>query len=207
MHAKALASTIIGVTLALACASEPGYSQVTVTGDNLARSCYRAALDSVKGALHSQDGLANCTAALNGPMSAKNRAATYDNRGILYDAQQNYSDSWWDFNSSIRVNPKLGDAYVNRGVALIRLHKPEQALMDIQKGMALGGSSLPEIGYYDLAVAEETLGRVTDAYYDFKHSLAINPNFAPADKALKNFTVTVIHASRNNQGRDASTTQ
>lgn len=205
MCSRALRIAIVGAIPALASLPQFAYSQVSVTGGDLAESCYRAALDSVENGFQRQDGIANCTAALNGPMSAKNRAATYDNRGILYDAAQNYANAWWDFNSSIRVNPKLADAYVNRGVSLIRLHKPEQALSDIQQGMALGGSSLPEIGYYDLAVAEETLGHVKDAYYDFKRSLAIKPGFAPAQNALKNFTVTVVHTSKNNQDLESTT--
>ena len=182
------------VVAALALLGAPAaHAQAIVSlanGSNLAHTCYISALSTVKyGARIAASGLGDCTAALDGPISAEVRAATYDNRGILYDAQQNYSAAWEDFDTSIRLNANLGDAYLNRGVALIRMKQPQAALGDIQHGMALG-ASLPEIGYYDLGVAEESMGQLQPAYDDFKRALAADPGFAPAAAALKNFIVT-----------------
>jgi len=83
----------------------------------------------------------------------------------------------------------LGDGYLNRGVALIRMKRYPEAFTDIQKAIAMGVTT-PQIGYYDLAVAEEYLGRVTEAYYDYKRALAADPDYAPATEALTHFTVT-----------------
>jgi len=164
-------------------------AQVAVSaGNDLAHYCYSAALASVYSKMAAADGIGNCNAALEGALSAKDRAATLDNRGILFEAQKKYSDAWADFNRSIKLNEKLGDAWINRGVVRIRLNQPEEALIDIQKGMALGPAML-QIGYYDLGVAEEALGRFTDAYNDFKRSLAVDPEFLPASNELKNFVV------------------
>jgi tetratricopeptide (TPR) repeat protein len=170
-------------------------AQVSVSaGNDLARSCYTAALTSTYSKMAAGDGIGNCNAALAGPLSAKDRAATFDNRGILFEAKRNYSDAWDDFNRSIKLNEKLGDAWINRGVARIRLNQPEDALTDIQKGMSLGPAML-QIGYYDLGVAEESLGKLTDAYNDFKRSLAVDPEFTPASDELKNFVVARAPAS------------
>lgn len=181
------------VVLALLAASTGAFAQVAVSlgvSNTLARSCYISALTMVKGGrpLGATEGLSTCTAALTEPASDEVRAATYDNRGILYDATQNYSDAYTDFNNSIRLNANLGDAWLNRGVAKIRMKNPEGALSDIQRGMELG-PSLMDVGYYDKGVAEMLLGRVPEAYADFKRALEIDPGFTLAADALKNFTV------------------
>ncbi len=33
------------------------------------------------------------------------------------------------------------------------------------------------------------MGRITEAYYNYKHALDIAPGYAPASEALKHFTV------------------
>jgi tetratricopeptide (TPR) repeat protein len=168
-------------------------AQVAVSigvGGNLAYNCYISARMTAKGAhkLAASDGIGDCSAALLEPASDEVRAATYDNRGILYDASQNYSAAYSDFNSSIRLNANLGDAWLNRGVAQIRTKNLEAAISDIQHGLALA-PSMPEVGYYDLGVAEILLGRIPEAYADFKRALDADPHFTLAAEALKNFTV------------------
>jgi len=168
-------------------------TSVSASSGGLAHDCFIAALRSTQTGASVKDGVTGCSAALAGPLTAEARAATYDNCGILYDADKNYSSAWSDFNTAIRINPALGDPYLNRGVALIRLHRAEEALADIKKGMSLG-ASLPQIGYYDLAVAEENLGQFTQAYYNYKLSEAADPMYAPTQRALKNFAVKVTRA-------------
>jgi tetratricopeptide (TPR) repeat protein len=176
-------------------------TQVSVSsGNGVARYCYMAAYASVHLGREAEDGIANCNAALDGPLSAKDRAATLNNRGILYDKKANYPDALHDFNMSIRFDENLGDAWLNRGVARIRLKQFEDAVADINKGMSLG-TSMPQFAYYDLGIAEEELGKLTEAYNDFKRSLAADPNFMPSSEALKNFVVTEAPAGAG-RGRD-----
>jgi len=182
---------LVAATVLLA---NPARAQVAVSvaSGTLAHNCFVSALATVKtGTRLVRDGMDNCNAALEGPMASVDRAATYDNRGILFNVEENYPSAWQDFNTSIKFNPKLGDAYVNRGVALIRMQKVGQAKEDIQNGIALG-VSLPEIGYYDLGVADQLLGRIPEAYADFKQALVANPDFTQAAEALKNFKVVTV---------------
>jgi tetratricopeptide (TPR) repeat protein len=179
--------------LVLLAAPSSAYAQVAVSmgvGNNLAYNCYISALMTAKGGrpMAASEGIGNCSAALLEPANAEIQAATYDNRGILYDATQNYSAAYSDFNTSIRLNANLGDAWLNRGVAKIRMKDPQAALSDLQHGLSLG-PSMPEVGYYDMGVAEILLGRIPEAYADFKRALAADPNFTLAADALKNFTV------------------
>lgn len=160
----------------------------TSEGGTLAHLCYVDAVTATKG-YTARSSVADCTAALNGGLRPDVRAATYDNRGILYNAAASYSASFQDFNTAIRLNPQLGDAWLNRGVVKISLKQPEDALADIEKGMALG-TSLPQAAYYDRGVAEMALKRNTEAYLDFKRALAADPDFAAAAQALNDFVVT-----------------
>jgi tetratricopeptide (TPR) repeat protein len=167
-----------------------GQVAVSFAGDySLARVCYVAALQVVKtGAVVASDSLASCNAAIESPMNVRDRAATFDNRGILNEALQNHAAAYSDFNNSIRLNASLGDAWLNRGATLIRLNRLDDALSDIQHGIALGPTML-QVGYYDLGVAQQSLGRIPEAYDSYKRSLASDPDFAPAAAALKNFRV------------------
>jgi Flp pilus assembly protein TadD len=43
-----------------------------------------------------------------------------------------------DYDQAIRLNPKDGDVYFNRGVALLSMGKEAQATEDFRKAAALG---------------------------------------------------------------------
>lgn len=157
--------------------------------NNFPYDCYVAALTVAKSRISVRaDAISTCDAALTSPIFGKNRAATFDNRGIVYDSTGDYSAALADYDSSIKLDPTLGDAWLNRGVALIRLKRPEEALPDIERGIALG-PNMQQVAYYDLGVAQQSLGHVREAYDAYKRALAADPSFAPAADALKNFRV------------------
>jgi tetratricopeptide (TPR) repeat protein len=181
-------------------------TQVSVSsGNGLAHYCYMSAYASFYNKREAENGISTCSAALEGSLSVKDRAATLNNRGILYDVKADYSDAWDDFNMSIKFDGNLGDAWLNRGVARIRLKQLEDAVIDINKGISLG-TSMPQFAYYDLGVAEENQGKLTEAYRDFQRSLAADPNFKPSSDALKNFVVAREPVSSQG-GRDSSSAQ
>jgi tetratricopeptide (TPR) repeat protein len=177
------------VTLAFAVllSALPAQAQVTVSlGSGAAHDCYLVA----KTGLRPRDGVISCTVALDHTMSATDRAATLVNRGVIQDMLKAYAAAWADYNAALRINPDLGDAYLNRGAALMRMQKSDEGIVDVRKGMALG-VSLPQVGYYDLAVAEENLGLLKEAYFDYKRAVAADPTYQPALDALKFFKVEV----------------
>jgi tetratricopeptide (TPR) repeat protein len=175
----------------------PAQAQVVVSiGNSVAHACFLAA-KAVNFTTHRTDlmgGVAICDQALQlEPLTTVDRAATYDNRGVINDVMDHTDEAIADFNRSIAL-AELGDAYVNRGSALIKKKQYDKALADINKGMGLG-MSYPYIGYYDRAVAEELMGQYRDAYYDYKHVVELEPNFAAAGERLKDFTVIQTPAS------------
>ena len=161
-------------------------AQILVSiGNSRARSCYLGA----KNGFASNDLIKLCSSSLEEEnLSPKDRAATYDNRGILENSLGRLDQALASFNAAIAIDAALGDAYVNRGTVLIRQKKYEDALAEIDKGIGLGMAFL-HIGYYNRAVAEELLGRYRDAYYDYTHTLEIEPNFGAARERLKFFRV------------------
>jgi tetratricopeptide (TPR) repeat protein len=172
-------------------ASGGAQAQVVVSeGMGASRDCYvhaRFGFDPLVG-------IKTCTIALTQPLTAYDRAATYDNRGVILNRQGRIDQAASDFNRAIALHPKLGDAYVNSGAVLIRKQSYEDALSQINKGLAFG-VSFPEIGYYNRALALEALGRFREAYYDYKKALELEPTFAPASQRLTNFVVTPSPAS------------
>jgi len=161
-------------------------AQIVVSiGNSRARSCYLAA----KNGFASDDLIRLCTASLDEEnLSQKDRAATYDNRGIIENKMGRFDQAISSFDAAITTDASLGDAYVNRGTVLIRQKKYEDALTDINKGIGLGMAFL-HIGYYNRAVAEELLGRYRDAYYDYMHTLELEPGFTAAQERVKLFRV------------------
>jgi len=161
-------------------------AQILVSiGNSRARSCYLGA----KNGFASDDLIKLCTSSLEEEnLSPKDRAATYDNRGILENRLGRLDQALASFKAAITIDASLGDAHVNRGTVLIRQKKYEDALAEIDKGIALGMAFL-HIGYYNRAVAEELLGHYRDAYDDYTHTLEIEPGFAAARERLKFFRV------------------
>jgi tetratricopeptide (TPR) repeat protein len=183
-------SLALWAALCLAGGIASAAAAVLVLGNSKAHECYLAA----KTGIDTRQGLELCNQALeDGVMTAKDVAATHVNRGVLLDMFGRYDEALDDFNKSIEFNPELGDGYLNRGVSLIRLKRLDEAFANVQKGIDLG-VSVPEIGYYDRAVAEEMMGRIKDAYYDYKKCLEIAPGYTPASDALKYFVVTRVPA-------------
>ncbi len=166
-------------------------AQVVITvGTGQAHQCFIYA----KSGTNLRQGEQTCTGALeHDVLSKKDRAGTYDNRGVILDMLGHTQQAADDFNMSISLDPTLGDPYVNLGAMLIKKGQHEQALVQINKGLDLG-MAFPHIGYYDRAVAEQMLGRYKEAYYDYKKVLELEPNFAMASERLKDFTVIRVPA-------------
>jgi tetratricopeptide (TPR) repeat protein len=191
-HTSLLTSVFAG----LLAAAGPAAAQVMILGNPDSHSCYVAAQTGVQPVR----GIEACDAALkNDNMTARDRAATRVNRGVLYDMVDRYPEAWADFNAGLAISPDLGDGYLNRGAALIRLNRFSEAQADLQKALALG-VPMPQVGYYDLAIAEEKLGLVTDAYHDYRQALEQDPNFAPAAEALKRFSVISAPSGTGSDG-------
>jgi tetratricopeptide (TPR) repeat protein len=174
----------------LAAATAAQAQTVVTVGTGLAHDCFMHA----KMGTQLRDGVALCSVALKQDvLSRRDRAGTFDNRGVMLDELGETEKAAEDFNAAIALFADLGDPYVNLGAMLIKKGQHEAALEQINKGMDLG-MGFPHIGYYDRAVAEQMLGRYKEAYYDYKKVLELEPNFTMASERLKDFVVTRVPA-------------
>src|SRR5437764_9463793 len=109
----------VAAAAALAAAGEARAS-VTVIGGGLAEACSKAALAGKTEVTFERI----CTQALETEMlSARDRAGTFVNRGVLKLRRLNFLAATKDFDAAVNLQPKMGEAYVNRGAAAIGEHR------------------------------------------------------------------------------------
>ena len=155
-----------------------------VVGEGPERACYQAArtgLDSVAGISH-------CNIALQNPLIVADRVATLVNRGVILHKLQRVQSALDDFNSALRIMPEQADAHINRGVAYLTLSRFDEAMADIERGIALGPSE-PALAYFNRAIANERMGKIPEAYRDYQRALKEAPGFTAAANALTRFIV------------------
>ena len=161
-------------------------ASVTRLGSSAAFMCYQAA--EYHGDFHA--GLAECNHALTEDLlSKRDRASTLVNRGIVKVNLNDYAGALADYNAAIEMIPNLAEAYVDRGLLYVRQRETQlEAIADITKGLELGTRD-EAAAYHGRAFAYEAVGRVADAYRDFKKAAELNPNWAAPRNELKRFTV------------------
>jgi tetratricopeptide (TPR) repeat protein len=182
MHTKL--STFVLCIACVAAFTLPVSAATIVIGVNgSAQACYWAA----KG--QDTSGLKVCATALNEKLTPRDRAATLINRSALLIKAFDNRGGLADCDESIRTYPSLGEAYLNRGVALRELGEINASIEALDKGLAVG-LNRPQLAYYDRAIAKEDLGDAKGAYQDYKMALQLAPDFQLAAEQLKRFRVT-----------------
>lgn len=179
----ALALTLLSATTVIGPGSAKASMTVIGTGD--ARFCYLAARTRNTGI----SALRRCDQALESqPLTPADRVATFTNRGILRMLRNDVDGAIADYDSAIAMNDRLGEPFVNKGIAYL-MRKDEEAAVDlISQGIARAPEQL-HIAYYSRAMAFEGMGKVPEAYYDYRKALELAPDFAEAQRELARFSV------------------
>lgn len=164
----------------------PASSASLVLGAGLATVCSKAALAG-RNDLKSID---TCTTAIETQaMGPRDRAGTFVNRGILKLRRASYDEARTDFANALRLEPNLGEAYVNWGASLIAENKYAEGLSEIDRGMALGVDE-PEKAWYNRAIAYEAMGDMKQAYLAYQQAVALAPEWNEPQLQLTRFSVT-----------------
>ncbi len=166
---------------------------VTIIGGGLGRECYLAAEFKRETGMS----LDVCTRALQQEtLGPRDRAATLVNRGIIHMQAKNLDRALADYDAALRVDPRLAEAHVNRGIALLyRGGADREAVEALSAGLELRPSR-PEIAYYSRAVANEMLGNLRAAYEDYQAAAAARPGWEEPVEQLKRFSVERRPVSR-----------
>ena len=179
-----LKTTTIAAMLALC--SHAAIAQVVITGGGMGKDCYEAAKYDRNSPQAAEK---ICSQALQfETLNKKNRAATYTNRGIVRMRNARYDGALSDYSAAKRLNANIGATWLNEGAALIYKKRYSEALVSLDKSIELGTQE-PYAAYYNRAIAREHTGDVQGAYYDFKKSLELRPDFKHARDQLSRFSV------------------
>lgn len=179
------------VALVALVASTPSFAaSIMSVGQPLREVCYRAshATQSLT-ERELRNGIAACNTALAGDLSQYDRAGTLVNRGILQVAAHNDSAAIADFDAALARDHNLIAAYMNRGLAMLRASRFEEARADFSRAIDLGTPEL-HVAYFNRGEAQEGAGNLLAAYHDYRKAQELAPDFKPASLELARFQVT-----------------
>lgn len=170
----------------LAASAAPASAAVSILGGGYGRDCFLAA--ELKKDLNTS--LDVCNRALEEEaLSRRDRGATLVNRGIAYMQARDLDRAIADYDAAIKIDPRIAEAHVNRGIALLhRGGRDQEAIAALTKGLEMNPSR-PEIAYYSRAVANELAGNTRQAYEDYQAAAALKPDWADPVEQLKRFSV------------------
>ncbi|MBC7986926.1 MAG: tetratricopeptide repeat protein [Sphingomonadaceae bacterium] len=159
---------------------------VTVIGGSAARSCY----ESAERENASDSALRTCNTALEPGVSlGHERVASFVNRGILYFYRGQYDRAIEDFDTAIALDPQEPEAFLNKGVALMRRDNSGQQALPLFSMAIEMGTEEEALAYYARGVANELNGDLTAAYYDIQRASQIAPEWDVPSRDLARFIV------------------
>jgi tetratricopeptide (TPR) repeat protein len=176
----------VGAALALLAAAGEAQGSVTIIADGQAKACERAAVRGEHNLIYERA----CTVALETePLGAHDRAGTFVNRGVFKLRRGEFKSARADFDAAIRIQPQMGEAYVNRAAAHIGARQYQAGLADVDRGLALGVEE-PHKAYFNRALAYEGLDDMKSAYLDYRKALELAPDWAAPQKELARFSIS-----------------
>jgi tetratricopeptide (TPR) repeat protein len=173
---------------------------VQVVGNGTGEDCWKAAkattyLKMDSAALEARwkaDAIGACDDALKSQqMNRIDTASTWVNRGILEMSRERYKNARGNFKEALNLLPKLPEAHVDLGSALINLQQFADGVKETELGLSLG-SHEPERGYYNLGIGYEELGDLQKSYESFRHASELAPDWQDPQKQMARFTVQQV---------------
>jgi tetratricopeptide (TPR) repeat protein len=186
MRLSSIAFVAVTAAVLVLAAHGQAHGASSVFGNGPARACF----DAANTGRTELAALIDCDTAIGGQdLSARDRAATVVNRGVIHLLRRDANKALADFNRAIEWRPELGEAYVNRGAALILKGDYQAAVESINRGLALGAED-PHEAYFNRAIALEKLDDARGAYADYTRAAELKPEWTLPRQELTRFTVT-----------------
>lgn len=130
-----------------------------------------------------------CTRAIQGwDREIEGIAISYNNRGVLYFARENYLRAQADFEAAITKNPNLGQAYLNLGYVLAALERWQESVDALNQGIAFDGDEQAR-AYFTRGIAHEALENIRAAYEDYLKATELDPEWAEPRRELERFSI------------------
>ncbi len=112
-------------------------------------------------------------------------AEAYTYMGWTYSHLSNYKRAIEEAEKAIRIDPDFGNPYNDIGVYLIEQGKEDEAIPYLQKAMRAKRYCCYQFPHYNMGRIYLRKKMYEKAMKQFKKSLAIDPDYAPAAKALE----------------------
>ena len=193
-------AAVVGAALAAGAAGLAGaaFAQtLQVVGDATGEQCWRAAqataqlkFDSAtKESRWKAEAIRICDDALKSEqMDRTDTASTWVNRGILEMSRERYANARGNFKEALNLLPKLPEAHVDVGSALINMQQYAEGVKETELGISMG-SHEAQRAYYNLGIAYEELGDLQKSYESFRHASELAPGWQDPQKQMARFTV------------------
>lgn len=153
----------------------------TSLGVSAAHLCYEFATQENTGTGRAVD---TCTKAIeNEPLSSRDLAATFSNRGVLQARRGRYEKAIEDYDRALAINPILVHAIINRGNAYTRTKQFKQALNDYDLA-AFYSEGRYDLVFYNRAMLFSQMGRRENARNDLLRALETRPESLRYREAL-----------------------
>ena len=179
----------LAVLSATSASAESPPHQTFSGAQNAAYMCAAAAASAQIRNTATDHDLAACTMAvrLNGENGIR-VAAALTNLGVMHLARGEYDAAIADSDAALSLDGKLGEAMVNRGVALQMLGRSKEAAADLTRALDLNPAHM-EVVYFNRAMALEDTGDLHGAYLDYRKAAELVPSWDRPRKELARFTV------------------
>ena len=173
--ARSFATLLLGL-----CAASPALPSETLFGDTQAQRCYQSASSNTT----SLTAVEACDDALSSePLSDRDRAATYANRGIILARRNRLEEAIRSYDRAIDIEPAMVHALINRANAYTRMNRFEDALDDYGQALFYSQGRDPLV-FYNRSLAYEKLGRKAEAREDLVRALQLQPESRQIRDAL-----------------------
>lgn len=185
------------LNIALLTGATSSYAAVAVLGGGMAEECYLAARDAVSGSETvaftgtrvGLDPVEICTIALRSDrLGVRGLAGTYTNHGVLLFADGKFSAALNNFDKAIDLDESIAEAHINRGASLVALQQWADGIQALTVGLDMDPNEA-EKAYYNRAIANEELGNVREAYFDYRKAAELKPEWEEPRVQLTRFTV------------------
>ena len=112
-------------------------------------------------------------------------AEAYTYMGWTYGHIRNYTRAIQEAEKAIRIDPDFGNPYNDIGVYLIAQGKEDEAIPYLQKAMRAKRYCCYQYPHYNMGRIYLRKKMYNKAMREFQKALAIDPDYAPASKALE----------------------
>jgi tetratricopeptide (TPR) repeat protein len=163
----------------------PGLAGTVTIGNSTARDCWEAA----EARDFDRNAFSHCDLALRQEsLTRADRAATLNNRGVLYLRARDFRSAGRDFDAAVATYDGNAEAWLNKAISALRRGGGMETLPMIEKSLELG-TERQALAYYSRSIAYERGGKLRAAYRDLVKASELAPGWNAPAEDLKHYVV------------------